>query len=297
MASFNPFSVTVHAVPAHTPNLIAYERGTTTSKDALIFVGGLTEGPHTNAAVGAVAGKLGGTGFGVWELRMRSSYTGFGYSSLSNDVQDVAALVQYLREIGKEKIVLFGASTGCQGCLEYTDHEKHANEPVDGYILLSPVSDRQAAGLIMPPEALRKSIEYAQDMIAQGKENEAMPTPLIPAIFSSPITAYRWNSLGAQGGDDDYFSSDLDDVALKGKFGRIDKPVLFLPGEQDELVLPSVDKKKLLERWCQACPSGTVSELSGHIPGADHAVSQPEAREWVGATIKNFLESLERAEM
>jgi hypothetical protein len=43
---------------------------------------------------------------------MRSSYAGFGYSSLANDVEDTAALVRYLRGIGKEKIVLMGSSTG-----------------------------------------------------------------------------------------------------------------------------------------------------------------------------------------
>ena len=40
------------------------------------------------------------------------SYSGFGYSSLANDVEDMAALVRYLRGIGKQKIILMGASTG-----------------------------------------------------------------------------------------------------------------------------------------------------------------------------------------
>jgi hypothetical protein len=43
---------------------------------------------------------------------MRSSYTGFGYSSLSNDVEDISALVMYLRGLRKDKIVLLGSSTG-----------------------------------------------------------------------------------------------------------------------------------------------------------------------------------------
>lgn len=43
---------------------------------------------------------------------MRSSYSGFGYSSLANDVADTAALVRYLHSLGEEKIVLMGASTG-----------------------------------------------------------------------------------------------------------------------------------------------------------------------------------------
>jgi hypothetical protein len=43
---------------------------------------------------------------------MRSSYTGFGYSSLAYDVADLSALVTYLRSMGKKKIVLLGSSTG-----------------------------------------------------------------------------------------------------------------------------------------------------------------------------------------
>jgi hypothetical protein len=43
---------------------------------------------------------------------MRSSYTGFGFSSLANDVEDIAALVNHLHKLGKEKTVLLGSSTG-----------------------------------------------------------------------------------------------------------------------------------------------------------------------------------------
>ncbi|KAL0943606.1 uncharacterized protein CTRU02_201493 [Colletotrichum truncatum] len=292
MASASPFPVIVHQIPSDTPNLVAYERGHSSAKNALVFIGGLTEGPHTNAAIGVIADKLEGSGFGVWELRMRSSFTGFGFSKLSNDVEDISALVDYLRKLHKEKIVLFGTSTGCQDCLEYTNRDRYKSVPVDGYVLLNPVSDRQAAGLLMSQDDYEKSIKHAQGMISESKQNEAMPMSLIPFIFTSPITAYRWNSLGAKGGDDDYFSSDLDDATIRTKFGGVDKPILLLPGENDELVLPSVDKKELLRRWAQACPEGTLSELSGHVPGADHTLSQPEAREWVAKTVGQFLKGV-----
>ena len=41
---------------------------------------------------------------------------GFGTSSLAEDVEDISALVEYLRSIGKKKIILHGHSTGCQVC-------------------------------------------------------------------------------------------------------------------------------------------------------------------------------------
>jgi pimeloyl-ACP methyl ester carboxylesterase len=118
MASHHPFSVTVHPHPSPNRGACAYELGNTSSKNALVFIGGLGDGPHTVPFIRTVAKHLQSTGielgYSVFELRLRSSFIGFGTSSLSNDVDDIAALVKYLRGLGKEKIVLFGHSTGCQ---------------------------------------------------------------------------------------------------------------------------------------------------------------------------------------
>jgi pimeloyl-ACP methyl ester carboxylesterase len=109
-----PFSATVHAFTSPTLHLCAYERGKTLSHNALVFIGGLTSGPHTTPALDTIFQVLDDAklDYSIWEFRMRSSFTGFGYSSLANDVEDIAALVKYLRELGKAKIVLFGSSTG-----------------------------------------------------------------------------------------------------------------------------------------------------------------------------------------
>jgi len=78
---------------------------------------------------------------------MRSSYTGFDYSSLANDANDIDSFVKYLRSLGKKRILLMGLSTGCQDCMEYSNREKYPDSsPVDGYVLLAPVSDRKMAG-------------------------------------------------------------------------------------------------------------------------------------------------------
>jgi hypothetical protein len=109
----SPFQLTVHPFPSPTHDACAYERGSSSAKNALVFIGGLTTGPHaTNLA--ALVKMLEGSplDYSLWEFRMRSSYSGFGYSSIANDVEDTAALVKYLRAIGKDKIVLMGASTG-----------------------------------------------------------------------------------------------------------------------------------------------------------------------------------------
>jgi hypothetical protein len=94
-------------------------------------------------------------------------------------------------------------------------------------------------------------------------------------------------------GDDDYFSSDLPKEAMRNTFGRVDKPILIVPCAQDELVPPVINREQLLARWIESCPLGMASEFSGLIPGADHAVSQPQAQSWLSNVVVKFLETLE----
>jgi hypothetical protein len=110
-----PFAVTVHPFTSPTPSSCAYERGDSSSRNALVYLGGLTSGPHATPQIEPLIEALqAGTdlSYSFWEFRMRSSYTGFGFSSLANDAEDLSALVIYLKGLGKEKIVLLGSSTG-----------------------------------------------------------------------------------------------------------------------------------------------------------------------------------------
>jgi hypothetical protein len=117
-----PFQVIVHPrIPSLSdPHrfLQAYQRGDPSAPNALIFLGGLTCGPHTtdlDFLAHAFLEHHPALGYSLWELRTRSAYTGFGHSSLANDAEDVADLVRYLRtptNTPTRKIVLMGASTG-----------------------------------------------------------------------------------------------------------------------------------------------------------------------------------------
>jgi hypothetical protein len=181
---------------------------------------------------------------------------------------------------------------GCQDILTYAASKSTA-PPVDAYILQAPTSDRETAALLMPPNFFAQTLKQAEDMIARGKKDEVVPKALIPPIFTSPVTAYRWHSLIAEGGDDDFFSSDLDDDKITKTFGKVDKPVLIMPSGIDEMVPPHVDKEVLLKRWVDAVPDGIVSELSGVNPGADHELSGDEMQKWFVERVARFLESLE----
>lgn len=114
----NPFPVTVHAYESKgVKHACAYELGSSPARNALVFIGGLTDGPHTVPYIRTVAAKMEATtdlSYSVFEIRIRSSFSGFACGSLAEDVEDISAVVKYLRSIGKEKVVLMGHSTGCQ---------------------------------------------------------------------------------------------------------------------------------------------------------------------------------------
>ena len=85
-------------------------------ENAIIFIGGLGDGPLTVPYARPVAERLRAldSSYSMFEVRMTSSFSGWAFSSLAQDVADISALVKYLRGIGKKKIVLFGHSTGSQ---------------------------------------------------------------------------------------------------------------------------------------------------------------------------------------
>lgn len=91
-------------------------------------------------------------------------------------------------------------------------------------------------------------------------------------------------------GDDDYFSSDLDDETVARVWGRFKKPVLVLHSDEDEFVPDSVDKAAMNSKYRNA--NSAVSPLSGLIPGADHAVAKSEAQEWVADRVAEFVRTL-----
>lgn len=128
MSVDEPFTVTAHPYRSRTRGSCAYELGGGSHKNAIIFIGGLKDGPHTTPYIRYVARHLAtrpDLDYSIFEIRMRSSFLGFGTSCLTNDVQDISSLVSYLRKLGKQKIVLFGHSTGTQVSIDSQDSLKH----------------------------------------------------------------------------------------------------------------------------------------------------------------------------
>lgn len=289
------FTVTVHPFSSPTAHACAYEIGSQDAKNALVFIGGLGDGPHTVPYPRAIANRLeeeASLSYSVFEFRLKSSFSAFGFARLVDDVADMAALVKYLRSIGKERVVLMGHSTGCQDCMEYTA-PIHEAPSVDGYILQAPVCDRDAMALEIGYSRLDESIRAAKQLIDAGKCQERMATSHLPEFMQdTPISAWRWNALVSVDGEDNYFSPDLTEEVAAPYWKRINKPLLILHSGSDEYVPKFVDKEALVNHWRDLCQPGIVSEHSGAIPGAGHRVEEPDAEDWLCNTVIKFLNSI-----
>ncbi|KAH6849775.1 hypothetical protein B0I37DRAFT_413225 [Chaetomium sp. MPI-CAGE-AT-0009] len=280
--------------------------------NALVFIGGLGDGPHTVPYPRRLADRLAALPeperrYAVFEARLSSAFAGFGTASLAQDARELAALVRYLRgpARGARRVVLMGHSTGCQDCLAYVAAVRDGGEGggggeegglwVDGLVLQGPVSDREAIGMEEDAGEVRASLEVAEGLVKAGKGGVVMDGEVMPAGWrNGPVTAYRWASLAGVGGDDDYFSSDLPDDKLAAVWGKLEQPVLIVPSEKDEFVPASIDVMGLVERWKSFCKPGIASDLSGLIPGANHRVDNDDGQEWLADRVARFLAELEQ---
>lgn len=268
--------------------------------DALVFIGGLGDGPHTVPAIRAVADRLARMGGGledwsVFEIRLNSSFGQWGFSSLREDVREIGEVVSYLRDrLGRRRVVLMGHSTGCQDCMEYVTKSQHELPLVDGIILQGPVSDREGLKPLMEKDgrSFEESLAHATRMLEEGHSDDYMPKSLLPVGYDSPITAYRWHSLISVGGDDDYFSSDLPEDRVAAIWGAISSKVLIVPSGNDEHVPADIDVAGLVRKWTSACMPGVASELSGLIPGANHRVEAAGPQIWLAERVAGFLKEV-----
>lgn len=81
--------------------------------------------------------------------------------------------------------------------MEYANYAKHNSNPVDGFILQAPISDREAFKLEFPDTD--KSVQVAEQMIAAGKADHIAPREVIPPSLGPAVSAYRLRSLLAKG--------------------------------------------------------------------------------------------------
>ncbi|KAL8933507.1 MAG: hypothetical protein Q9216_006332 [Gyalolechia sp. 2 TL-2023] len=288
-----------------TPRLVAFEhtRDGPSPENTLLFVPGLNEGFLTTPYIQTLSAAL-PPSYSFVEVLLLSSYSGWGHSSISQDVEEMAHCVEYFQSLRPGgKTVLMGNSTGCQDVLHYISSE--GSRPiVDGGILQAPVSDREAIQMIYPREDYNRYNNLAQGLVKEGKGEEMLPNEVSLPILGARVTANRWLSLASPGpehkGEDDMFSSDFEPARFQSTFGiaaRRGVAVMILFSGNDGFVPSTVDKEALVAMMEKAFvdAGGKLGRGSGILPGASHTVKeQGDIREELHTRVKGFLEDIAR---
>lgn len=201
---------------------------------SLIFVAGLTDTFGTVPYIERLAVAVAPLGFNVVLPQLSSSLGGFGLSSLGSDAQEIALVMRHLRTRSQNpkhpnaKVVVMGHSTGCQDMVHLLQMDR-PGVGVDGVILQAPVSDRDDWNVHNKPDSPAfAELKEATKLVEQGEPGKLMPRNIAPirkyssqspqananAVQKPAMTAYRFWSLYAPGGDDDFFSLDLDEKTV-----------------------------------------------------------------------------------
>ncbi|KAI4262310.1 MAG: hypothetical protein L6R42_002512 [Xanthoria sp. 1 TBL-2021] len=289
----------------YTTNLVAFEhtRDGISPNNSLLFVGGLNQGFLTIPYAQDLAAAL-PPSYSFVEVLLSSAFSGWGHSSISQDVYELGQCVEYFQSLRPGgKVVLMGNSTGCQDVLCYLSYEG-SRPKVDGGILQAPVSDREAIQMIYPAEEYKRYNEMAQQRVKEGKGDHMLPNEVSLPLLGARVTADRWLSLASpapeHAGEDDLFSSDLGDGRFRSTFGMAGKrgvALLILFSGNDGFVPKAVDKQALVARMEKAFvdAGGQLGGGSGVLLNASHTVKDVgEARDELLKRVKNFVDSIDK---
>ena len=203
---------------------------------------------------------------------LTSSHQGWGLSYISRDVEELGLLLHCLKnEHHSQGVVLLGQSTGCQDAVATAALYKNdlSAASIVGVVLQAPVSDRE--WLATQPDTAAR-LHLAQSLVDAGRSDDVAFRAM--EIDGAAVTASRWLSLAAPGGEDDMFSSDLSDAQLAEKLSGLQGvPTLLLLGSKDEYVPASVDYLELGNRMARAIgPTARLAVVEGGNHGLhDHA--------------------------
>ncbi|KRH92871.1 putative hydrolases or acyltransferases (alpha/beta hydrolase superfamily) [Pseudoloma neurophilia] len=199
--------------------------------------------------------------FDLAQLCLRSNPF-FGYHTLLNDSQDIAACLKILEKYETRNIILMGHSTGCQSILYFLDRyitENKLSADVLKYlkkcILIGAVSDR--LGLSRPPSYVLHHSEDVTEQLEQLNDTKKEDLMLINEIMAraNPMSKFvlgknvikseRYLDLFQINGKDDIFSADLPDDHFKS-LNRQNIPLCILQMDQDETNL--IDNTEKLKK-------------------------------------------------
>lgn len=176
---------------------------------------------------------------------------------------------------------------------------------IDGGMFQACISDREAMSVTINDSDYEAACKLAQSYMNGGQGDDILPFSVTCSCFgSAPVSARRWLSLASPGpghsGEDDFFSSDLDDARLAATFGKLGKSgtrLCFLFSGEDQYVPYEIDKAELVEKWHVHVKQGggIVDEANGVVEEASHTLKEGgEGLEILLKKVIGFLERLEK---
>jgi pimeloyl-ACP methyl ester carboxylesterase len=291
--------------------LLIFESGDLEVENTVLFIGGLTDTLLPLTYITPLSSFLTTlpTPWNLAQITLSSSNYQYGLSSLDRDVKEIALAVEWLREKrGRKKVVVMGHSTGCQDAMHYLTSDHSTSRPqLNGAILQGPVSDHEFFVSILSQTSAPHWLNHATSLVESGKGAEWMPKEACKTVALDPNapeekdnvgsviphTAYRFHSLFAAGGDDDYFTSTLPPTSLRFHLSPV--PLLLILGSEDEFYPPILStfnaKQELLDKWCKGSED-KISDLSVVVEGMDHFVRGQKGWEKMFEIVGRFLGGL-----
>lgn len=264
----------------YAPGLAAFESGDLPSTRCVVLLGGLGDGFMTIPYTARLSTYLAKHGLSLVQILMRSSYSGYGVSSLQEDVECIIEAIRFLRDSrGKKEIVLLGHSTGCQDimrlCSKWSEHAELLDGLLTKAVLQAPVSDREYMSAAYGDEC-RALVNWAR-----GQDPDTIHPTERP-----PMSAYRILALNGRLGDDDFFSTDLTHQERLTKLKSVPIPILNIFSGNDEY-FPCKEKmdgflKSMELTWSKI-------ERTVVLEGANHGITDTESQEIFFSSLVAFI--------
>jgi len=265
----------------------------------VVLLSGMGEGPLSLGYTEELCERLDRAEWGLALPYLASSWRGIGVSSLDEDARLVVDACRCLSSVyGVREVVVMGHSTGAQGVVAVARLLAGMREQGDPYeplpefagcILQGAVSDRDWATSVFGAAEMERCIKGARKVPPeQVLKDSDLPSAAggevqLGRYLDTPLSAGRFLSLYAKGGDDDMFSDDLNEQELGTALHWLRAyPSLIVLSGADEYCVDTMTHDARLQRFAAAASSASglvpavrtvVLDGAVHCPRGVHATS------------------------
>jgi len=207
----------------------------TDDETCVIFLHGL-RGFALGAGISPIAYPLARSGIRCVSINKRNSGKRYETSDFDETDRDIAGAIDWARNEGATRIVIWGRSLGATEAAYYQG--KRNDSRVDAVVLAAPFADireQSTRGYFEavsdnPDTAYESFVETARTLVESGKENEivALPRPVDDDIEYIPMTAETFLS----------YRSPESKCATVDWTPEIEVPILLIPHATDRNVTP-----------------------------------------------------------